>query len=78
VQRLGCGLYVQYNPSLTPNRLQQLRHELGLVKQSPGSFLGLWSDASMDLEFDQPGRLSEFLPFVDAINTDFAPAEWIA
>jgi glycerophosphoryl diester phosphodiesterase len=78
VQRLGCGLYVQYNPSLTPNRLQHMRHELELVKQSPSTFLGLWSDASLDLDFDQPGRMSEFLPFVDAINTDFAPAEWVA
>jgi len=78
VKNLKCGLYLQYNPGLTPEHINAVRSELGAVcKESAGDrFLGVWSDASLDPAFDRAAGLSALLPVVDAVNTDLPDDFW--
>lgn len=69
VQKLGCGLSVQYNPSLTVSSLQTLRQQLTDLC-GKGSRLGLWGDRSLDPQADSITHLAELLPLLDCVNSD--------
>lgn len=80
VKRLQCGLYLQYNPLLDSEQLRAVRSELtamcGDVGAITQSFLGIWSDASLDPAFDTVTNISQLLPLVDAVNTDLPDSFW--
>jgi len=69
VRKLGCGLSVQYNPSLTVASLQALRQQMTNLC-SEGSLLHLWSDRDLDPEADCVMHLTELLPVLDCANSD--------
>merc|ERR550525_740947 len=69
VRRLSCGLYMQYNPSLTPGCLRAVHDALRSLCERSG-FLGLWSDRSLDPSMDSLEGLSVWLPEVDFLNSD--------
>lgn len=81
VKRLQCGLYLQYNPGLVPEHIHSVRSELaalsgGTESNAKSHFLGVWSDASLDPQFDRAKGLTELLPIVDAVNTDLPDDFW--
>jgi len=88
-QRLQCGLYLQYNPCVTPWLLSEVRAEMiSLLSQvAPGpspkssrdatqAFLGLWSDVQLDASFDRADVLAQWVDVVDVINTDMPSNFW--
>merc|ERR1740130_1410009 len=82
VQRLQCGLYLQYNARVEQTHFQNVRTQLAQVftqckvEGTSAPFIGLWTDAATDAAFDCAGTLSEWMKVVDAINTDLPQAFW--
>jgi glycerophosphoryl diester phosphodiesterase len=75
-QRLKCGLYLQYRACLTEERLATLRKELVAEVPDGHHFIGLWTDADLDGDFDQVTRLRTWSDSSDAMNTDMRDSFW--
>jgi glycerophosphoryl diester phosphodiesterase len=81
------GLYIQYNPRMSPSHLSKLRCEAAEIyasnqqnfrhgnSSSDMPLIGLWSDALLDKSFDRAEELARWVEVVDMINTDF-PTEF--
>lgn len=78
MQQLQCGLYMQYNPGLTPSHLENIRMELQNLygTGAPKPFIGIWSDVGLDPDMDSAAGFSKWLPVVDALNTDMPDSFW--
>jgi glycerophosphoryl diester phosphodiesterase len=68
-RELKCGLYLQYRPKLTLERLASLKEELAAEVPDGNNFIGLWTDEK-DASFDKVDTMCDWVDVADAINTD--------
>lgn len=75
-----AGLYLQYNPTLTPVHITEVKSHLMELLQciATEAFVGLWSDIGIDPTFDTVQSLRQWTQVCSAVNTDLPPNFFIS
>eukprot|EP00049_Salpingoeca_infusionum_P002364 m.56034 g.56034 ORF g.56034 m.56034 type:complete len:313 (+) comp11536_c0_seq1:179-1117(+) len=66
------GMYIQYMPGLTRAHILAMKQELSTLLQLPLAqvFVGVWSSARRNPEFDTPESLMYYTAAANGVNTD--------
>jgi glycerophosphoryl diester phosphodiesterase len=75
-EMIGCGLYLQYRRGLVPSHIDTLRADIACEMPGCDKFIGLWTDASLDPDFDKATTIRDWLHAADALNTDLPRTFW--